>query len=81
VAPRFVNDCGGKFKIQLKEDKGAGKTVAWLLWGDHVRVTQTSGGFAFVKARGREGWVPGTCSATRGCSSFISSTSDRAMAC
>jgi hypothetical protein len=58
VAPRFVNDCGGKFKIQLKEDKGAGKTVAWLLWGDHVRVTQTGGGFAFVKARGREGWVP-----------------------
>jgi hypothetical protein len=45
---RFVNDCGGKFKVALKETKEGGKTRAWLLWGDHVRIVGTSGAFANV---------------------------------
>ena len=55
---KFVNDCDGKFKVALKENKDGGKTKAWLLWGDHVRVVQTSGAFVNVKARATEGWVP-----------------------
>jgi beta-lactamase superfamily II metal-dependent hydrolase len=54
----FVNDCDGKFKIALKEGKNAGKTLAYLIWGDQVRVEETSGAFAKVKARKCEGWVP-----------------------
>lgn len=42
----------------MKENKDGGKTQAWLLWGDHVRVVQTSGAFANVKARATQGWVP-----------------------
>ncbi|HJU41331.1 MAG TPA: MBL fold metallo-hydrolase [Vicinamibacterales bacterium] len=55
---KFINDCDGKFKIALKEGQGSGKTAAWLLWGDHVRITHTSGAFAHVKARATEGWIP-----------------------
>lgn len=63
---RFVNDCGGKFKVALKETKDGGKTEAWLLWGDHVRVVQTSGGFSNVKARAKEGWIPNSVLADEG---------------
>ena len=55
---KFVNDCAGKFKVAMKETKTGGKTVAYLLWGDHARVVQTSGDAVQIKARGREGWVP-----------------------
>ena len=58
LARKFVNDCGGKFKVSLKSGKGEGKTLAWLLWGDHVRIVQSSGGFTKVKARDKEGWIP-----------------------
>jgi beta-lactamase superfamily II metal-dependent hydrolase len=54
----FVNDCDGKFKVALKEEKAGGRTLAYLLWGDHVRVEQTSGALAKVKARKCVGWVP-----------------------
>lgn len=57
---RFLNDCEGKFKVPLKEGKGSGKTVAYLLWGDHVRVLKSDGKFSEVKVRGRQGWIPGT---------------------
>ena len=63
---KFVNDCEGKFKVALKETKDGGKTQAWLLWGDHVRVVQTSGTFANVKARATEGWVPRSVLADEG---------------
>ena len=52
----FINDVGGKFKIPLKDDDN--KTVAYLLWGDPVRVQERSQDRARVKARKREGWVP-----------------------
>lgn len=55
---RFVNDCAGKFKIALKEAPDGGKTRAWLLWGDHVRILESSGTFSKVLARGTQGWVP-----------------------
>lgn len=55
---RFVNDCGGKFKIGLKSEKNGGRNLAWLLWGDHVRIVETSGAFANVRARDRQGWIP-----------------------
>ena len=63
---KFINDCAGKFKIALKEEQGAGKTKAWLLWGDHVRVVQTSGTFVKVKARSTEGWIPKSALADEG---------------
>ncbi len=62
----FVNDCAGKFKVALKEQPDAGRTLAWLLWGDHVRVDGTSGAFARVKARKRTGWVPRAVLGTEG---------------
>jgi hypothetical protein len=58
---RFVNDCGGRFKTPLKETRGGGRTLAWLLWGDHVRVVQTSGGFSRIRGRASEGWIPSDC--------------------
>jgi hypothetical protein len=51
-----VGDVGGKFKVALKDDDD--KTIAYLLWGDSVRVISSSGGFTRVKARGRDGWIP-----------------------
>lgn len=56
MARKFVNDVGGKFKVPLKDDNN--KTVATLLWGDSVRVQETQGARARVKARKQEGWVP-----------------------
>src|SRR5688572_15638490 len=56
MADAYVNSIGGKYKLPLKNDDN--DTVAWLLWGDPVRVVRTEGGFTKVKARGREGWVP-----------------------
>jgi beta-lactamase superfamily II metal-dependent hydrolase len=53
---KFINDVGGKFKVALKDDED--KTVAYLLWGDFVRVQETHGERAKVKARRNEGWVP-----------------------
>jgi hypothetical protein len=58
MARLFVTDCEGKFKVALKEGKDSGKTLAYLLWGDHVRVVQKSGALSEVKARGRQGWIP-----------------------
>src|SRR5262245_21930881 len=52
----FISDVGGKFKIPLKDDDN--ETVAYLLWGDPVRVQERSHDQARVKARNREGWVP-----------------------
>jgi beta-lactamase superfamily II metal-dependent hydrolase len=54
----FVNDCGERFKVALKSARDGGRTVAWLLWGDHVRVIETNGAMARITARGRQGWVP-----------------------
>jgi hypothetical protein len=45
-----VGDVGGKFKVPLEDDQGT--TMARLLWGDPVRVLQTQGGKAKVRARG-----------------------------
>lgn len=56
MARRYVGDVGGKFKVALKNDDD--KTIAYLLWGDSVRVISSSGGFTRVKARGRDGWIP-----------------------
>ncbi len=56
MARKFINDVGGKFKLALKDDDD--KTVAYLLWGDSVRTGATSGDWAKVEARGKEGWVP-----------------------
>ena len=53
----FVNDVGGKFKTPLKDD--GDKTVAYLIWGDPVRVEKESGKKARVLT-GRHssgGWV------------------------
>jgi beta-lactamase superfamily II metal-dependent hydrolase len=61
---RFVNDVQGKFKAPLKDDDG--RTVAYLLWGDAVRVVAESGQQAKVKARAREGWVPKSVLGTEG---------------
>jgi beta-lactamase superfamily II metal-dependent hydrolase len=58
---RFVNDCEGKFKVPLKEGKGSGKTLAYLLWGDHLRVLKSNGKHSEVKVRGRQGWIPNAC--------------------
>ncbi|MCU0291213.1 MAG: MBL fold metallo-hydrolase [Thermoanaerobaculaceae bacterium] len=55
MATRFVGDVGGKFKVRLKDD--GDKTVAVLLWGDHVRVLANANGKARVAARGVEGWL------------------------
>lgn len=55
---KFVNDAGGKFKVPLKDDTD--KTVAYLLWGDQVRVEEERGESVRVKT-GRffsGGWVP-----------------------
>lgn len=56
MARKYVNDCGGKFKLALKDDEG--KTVAYLLWGDAVQVLRTQGEKVQIKARGFAGWVP-----------------------
>ena len=56
MADAYVNSIGGKYKLPLKNDDN--DTVAWLLWGDPVRVIRNEGGLTKVKARGREGWVP-----------------------
>lgn len=61
---RFVNDCGGKYKVALEDENG--RTLARLLWGDHVRVYESAGGRARVKARGQEGWVPESVLTTAG---------------
>ncbi len=53
---KYINDCGGKFKLALKDDRG--KTVAYLIWGDGARVLRTQGDRVEVKARGFTGWVP-----------------------
>lgn len=53
---RFINDAGGKFKLPLRDDQG--KAIAHLLWGDSVRVQETRGEQAKVRARKAEGWVP-----------------------
>lgn len=56
MSRQFINDVDGKFKLPLKDDDE--KTVAYLLWGDHVQTGETSGQWVKVKARGEEGWVP-----------------------
>jgi beta-lactamase superfamily II metal-dependent hydrolase len=56
MANTYINDLGGKFKTPLKDDDA--KTVAYLIWGDPVRVVKKEGDFAKVKARGRQGWIP-----------------------
>ena len=53
---QFVNDIGGKYKTALKNDDD--KTIAFVMWGDPVRVYESSGDYARVKARGRDGWLP-----------------------
>ena len=58
IDPMFINDAGGKFKIPLKDD--GNKTVAYLLWGDQVRVEEEKGDSVRVKT-GRfvnGGWIP-----------------------
>ena len=66
MAVRFINDCGGKFKVALKDDDN--KTVATLLWGDHVRPDPPTApnfpenaGRLRVTCRARTGWVPKEC--------------------
>jgi len=63
-ATQFVNDFGGRFKVPLKSD--ANRTVAWLLWGDRVRVLETQGDRAKVQARGQQGWIPGSALGDQG---------------
>jgi hypothetical protein len=53
---KFVGDVDGKYKIALRGENE--KPIAYLLWGDPVRVVTTSGDLVKVKARGREGWIP-----------------------
>jgi beta-lactamase superfamily II metal-dependent hydrolase len=55
---RFVNDCGGKFKVALKATKEGGATRKYLLWGDHVRIVGTSGSMVEVLVRDDRGWLP-----------------------
>ena len=56
MSRQFINDVGGKFKVALKDDDD--KTVAYLLWGDCVRVQKTQGDRVKVKARKTQGWIP-----------------------
>ncbi|MCB0713104.1 MAG: MBL fold metallo-hydrolase [Ignavibacteriae bacterium] len=51
----FIGDVAGKFKVALKDDSN--KTIAYLLWGDSVRVISKSGSMVKVSARGRVGWI------------------------
>ena len=57
---KFVGDCDGKFKVPLKKTKDGGKTLAYLLWGDQVRVHDANGAMAKVEARHRTGFIPRT---------------------
>lgn len=41
----------------LHASAGGDTTGTYLLWGDRVRTSSTSGSWVKVKARGREGWV------------------------
>ena len=56
MARQYINDIGGKFKIPLQGDDG--KALAYLIWGDPVRVVEKKGAQVKVKARSREGWIP-----------------------
>jgi len=60
----FVNDAGGRFKVPLKSD--AGKTIAWLLWGDRVRVIEERPDTVKVHARGQQGWIPSSALGDQG---------------
>ncbi|MCC7139155.1 MAG: hypothetical protein IT460_12105 [Planctomycetes bacterium] len=42
----------------LCADAALSRKFLWLLWGDRVRVLETSGGATKVRARGKSGWVP-----------------------
>ncbi len=61
---QFINDIAGKFKTALKDD--AGKTLAYVLWGDLVHVHETRGTLARVTARGQKGWLPKSILADEG---------------
>jgi hypothetical protein len=51
MSRQFINDADGKFKVPLKDDD---KIVAYLLWGNHVQVGETSGQAAEAEIKAAE---------------------------
>jgi beta-lactamase superfamily II metal-dependent hydrolase len=54
---KWWDDCISKDSVRMQHQDGS-KLDVYLLWGDRVRVLQTTAGRSKVFARGVSGWVP-----------------------